>query len=179
MKKGFQKAEHIVDKLIPYIVILLLIVIIATFFFKEFTEKYHHQIEILDTIIISVFVVDLVFKYMRVRKIKKFVRSYWLDILAVFPFYLVLRVVEEAYLLFRVSEAVQESQTALHAGIGIKEVTATEKEAAKIITEIEKSGKISRSRFAVRFFRPISRVPRLIKVLPYYEKSHHPKKKRK
>ncbi|MBT3865538.1 hypothetical protein HOF78_00355 [Candidatus Woesearchaeota archaeon] len=182
MKKGFHKLEHLVDKLIPYALLALLIVIIITFFFKDLAHTYEHQIEIVDIIVISLFVVDLGFKYIRVRKIKPFIKLYWLDILAVFPFYLFIRAAEEAYLLFRFSDTVKESQTALHAGIGIKEVTSIEKETARIVREAEKLGKMSRSKFAIRFIRPISRIPRFIKILPYFERTtgkHHAHDKKK
>lgn len=182
MKKGFHKLEHLVDKLIPYAVFALLIVIIITFFFKDIAHTYEHQIHNIDVAIISLFVVDLAFKFVRVRKVKTFVRKYWLDIIAVFPFYLFMRVAEEAYLLFRLSDTVQESQTALHAGLGLKEVTAVEKETARIVREAENIGKASRSKFAIRFIRPISRIPRLVKILPYFEKTtgkHHAHDKKK
>jgi hypothetical protein len=180
MKKGFHKLEHLVDKIIPYILILLLVIIIITFFFKEIAKTYHLYIEIADYIIISVFILDLVFKYIRVRKIKKFIKSYWLDILAVFPFYLFLRAFEELIYLFRFSESLQEGQSLLHAGLELKEVSLVEKEGTKIIRAAEKTGKLSRSRFAIRFLRPITRIPRLMKLLPYYERTtgyHHPHEK--
>ncbi len=182
MKKGFHKLEHLVDKLIPYALLALLVVIIITFFFKDIAHAYEHWIEIADITIISLFVIDLIFKFIRVRKVKTFIRSYWLDIIAVFPFYLFLRAAEEAYLLFRFSDTLQESQSALHAGIGIKEVTAVEKETARIVSEAEKLGKVSRSRFAMRFIRPISRIPRFVKILPYFERTtgkHHAHDKKK
>jgi hypothetical protein len=177
MKKGFHKLEHLIDKLIPYILVALLIIIIITFFFKEIAKTYHTYIEIADYIIISIFALDLVFKYIRTRKIKKFIKSYWLDILAIFPFYLFLRAFEEIVYFFRFSESLKEGQSVLHAGLELKEVSLAEKEGMKIIKEVEKTGKLSRSRFAVRFLRPIARTPRLMKLLPYYERTtghHHP-----
>ena len=51
-----------------------------------------------------------------------------------------------------------------------------EKEASRIIREGEKFSKISRTRFATRFIRPLARIPRLLKVFAYYEKptgEHH------
>ena len=77
MQKRFHQLEKFIDKLIPYMVFLLLGVIIVTFFFKEFAHHYEHQIEILDHIIIGTFVIDLLFKFIRVRKIKKFVNIFF------------------------------------------------------------------------------------------------------
>ncbi len=182
MKKWLHKLEHLVDKLIPYAIFALLGVIIITLFFKDFSHLYEHQIEIVDRIIISLFIMDLTFKFIRVRKIKTFIRKYWLDILAVFPFYMFMRAAEEAYFILRFSDTVQESQTALHAGLGLKEITAVEAETSRIVREAEKLGKLSRSRFAIRFIRPISRIPRLIKILPYFERTtgkHHVHDKKK
>ncbi len=182
MKKGFHKLEHIIDKSIPYIVILLFIIIVISLAFKEIAETYHLYIEIADYLIIGIFSIDLIFKFIRVKKVKKFIRSYWLDIIAIFPFYLFLRAFEEIFYLFRFSERLQEGQSMLHAGLELKEISATEKETARIIREAEKMGKFSRSRFAVRFLRPLTRAPRLIKILPYYERTtghHHPHDKKK
>ncbi len=181
MKKGFHRAEHLVDKIIPYAIFILLIVIIIHFFFQDFAHHYEHALELIEYSIISLFVVDLVFKFIRVRKIKPFVRSYWLDIIAVFPFYLFLRAAEEIYFLLRFSDTVKEGQSALHASLGVKELSAVEKETAKIAREAEKLTRFSRSKFAVRFLRPITRIPRLVKILPYFERTtghHHPHDKK-
>ena len=182
MKKGFHRLEKFIDRIIPYMVFLLLIVIIVTIFFKEIAHHYHHQIEILDHIIIGTFVLDLLFKFIRVQKIKKFVKLYWLDILVVFPFYLFIRAIEEIYVFLKISGTIKETQSLAHLGLEAKEITAIEKETVKIMREAEKAGKFSRSGFAVRFLRPITRIPRLLKILPYYEHStgkHHPHDKKK
>tara|TARA_Y100000310_G_C20564078_1_gene754565 strand:+ start:381 stop:974 length:594 start_codon:yes stop_codon:yes gene_type:complete len=177
MHKTFHKLEHLIDRIIPYAVLLLLVIIITTFFFKQTAEHYHTQIEYLDYTIIAIFIIDLSFKFIRVRKIKPFVKTYWIDILAIFPFYLFLRAIEEIILLSRLAEITEEGQSIFHAGKEAKSLTKIEKETSLLINEAEKASKISRSRFATRFLRPIARVPRLMKILPYYEKTtgtHHP-----
>jgi len=181
MHKSFHKIEHIIDKVIPYMVLLLLVIIILTFGFPEIAEHYHSLIIFADYTIITFFVIDLIFKFVRVKKIPKFIKSYWIDILAVFPFYLFLRAIEEILLLSRLADVTKEGQSVFHAGREIKVLSEVEKETSMLIKEAEKVGKISRSRFAVRFLRPIARTPRLIKLLPYYEKTtgkhhHHDKK---
>tara|TARA_Y100000310_G_scaffold345485_1_gene465533 strand:+ start:3324 stop:3893 length:570 start_codon:yes stop_codon:yes gene_type:complete len=176
MKKGFHQLEHAVDKSIPYIIALLLVIIIINLFFSDFSELYHTQIQYIDYLIISIFIIDLIFKFIRVRKVPKFIRLYWMDILVVFPFYLFLRAIEEVFYLFRISDALKEGQSILHAGLGLKEITPFEREAGRIIREAEKIGKFSRSSFAIRILRPAARIPRLIKILPYYERTtgkHH------
>jgi hypothetical protein len=139
----------------------------------------------------------LTFKYNRVRKIPKFVRTYWLDILAVFPFVLVSRAFEGVCGLFIVGQTISQfgtTQQVLHEGLEIeKEVsklgealskTAKEgetaaKEATRIVKEVEQTGKIARStRFSrfTRFLRPIQRMLRLLKAVTFFEKPtgrHH------
>ncbi len=179
MKKWAHKVEHFIDKTIPYLVLVLLVIIIISFFFHETALRYHIQIEKIDMLVVAVFIADLVFKFIRVRKIKKFIRLYWIDILAVFPFYLVVRLVEEVYLVFRLSETVQETQPLIHiwTEVASKEAGMMEKETGKLVREAENFGKFTRSGFAVRFMKPITRIPRMLRILPYYEQTtghHHP-----
>ena len=75
--------------------VLLLGVIIVEFFFKDLAYHYHTLILIADYIVIATFVADLAFKYMRTRDIPTWARKYWLDILAVFPFFLLERFFED------------------------------------------------------------------------------------
>ncbi|MBL7148162.1 MAG: hypothetical protein ISS82_05030 [Nanoarchaeota archaeon] len=175
MKRWLHKIELIIDKIIPYLVVLLLFIIIGDFFFKEITYQYHTQIIIADYFIISIFVIDLIFKFYRVRKAKTFVKKYWLDIIAVFPFFLLFRVVEELMLIFRISGEIAEAQKVLHTGVEIEKI-AKEQRIIKEIAELEKGSaifkeigegtKFTRTRMLTRIFR----LPRLIKAIPVYEK---------
>ncbi|MBU0461570.1 MAG: hypothetical protein KJ574_03205 [Nanoarchaeota archaeon] len=92
MKRWMHRIEVWVDKLIPYMLIVLLIIIVLEIFFKEIAEHYHIYIAIADGAVITVFVLDLIFKYIRIRNIPKFLKTCWLDILAVFPFFIFFRV---------------------------------------------------------------------------------------
>jgi len=176
MKPWLHKVEVIVDRLIPYLVVVLAGIIISELFFREFAEEHRLAIDILDYIIISIFVIDLVFKYIRIRNLKKFLKECWLDIIAVFPFFLIFRLVEEAVLLFRVSTEVKEVQAALHTAIEAKKLPVIMEDTAKIVEEVEKTGRISRTRLVLRALRPLQRLPRLLKAIPFYEKptgKHH------
>jgi len=177
MKKWKHTIELIVDRLIPYLVILLAVVIIIELFFEEFAEANYTLLNIVDYVIIAFFAVDLYFKYIRIRNIKSFFRTCWLDILAIFPFVLIFRVVEEVLLYFRISREVRQIQSGLHLATGIeKEAPAILKEGAKIIQEVERTGKISRTRLFLRVLKPLQRSPRLLKAVPFYEKptgKHH------
>ena len=55
MKKWLHKVEYITDRIIPYTLIVLFIIIIIDILFKENIGKYVIIIEILDGIIITIF----------------------------------------------------------------------------------------------------------------------------
>ncbi|MEA2036703.1 MAG: ion transporter [Nanoarchaeota archaeon] len=170
MKPGLHKIEVIVDKSIPYLLIALLFIITGELFFHEQLHHYQIWIDAADSFIISVFVFDLVFKYIRIRNIPKFLKSSWLDIIAVFPFFLLFRLFEEIGLLFSLGERIAEAQPIFHESVEI------EKEASKIIRESEKLGKVSRAKIVSRFIRPLARVPRFFKAFAYFERptgKHH------
>jgi len=170
-----KKLEHLTDRIIPYLLILLTIIIVLEFGFKHIAEQYNLHITIADYTIIFFFVLDLAYKYNRVRQFKPFVKKFWLDIIAVFPFFLVFRIVEELFLLLSVSQDVAEGQKFLHFGLeaekivkeesALKELSSLQKE-SRFIKEIESGTKLTRTSLFARFFR----LPRMIKVLPFYEK---------
>ena len=170
-----KKLEHLTDRIIPYLLILLTIIIVLEFGFKHIAEQYNLHITIADYTIIFFFVLDLAYKYNRVRQFKPFVKKFWLDIIAVFPFFLVFRIVEELFLLLSVSQDVAEGQKFLHFGLeaekivkeesALKELSSLQKE-SRLIKEIESGTKLTRTSLFARFFR----LPKMIKVLPFYEK---------
>jgi hypothetical protein len=179
MKPWLHKVEVIVDKLIPYLVLVLLFLILGEFFYKTFLEKYGFFVILADYVILTSFFVDLCFKYYRVRNFKVFLKKYWLDIIAVFPFFLLFRVAEEIYTIFRVSEEVSQGQKIVHTGVEVEKLVKEEKivrelraieEESKVLKEIEQGTKLSRTNFITNLFKPIEEVPRLTKVLPFYEK---------
>ncbi len=166
MKRWMHKFEIFVDKIIPYSLIVLLIVIVLELGFHDFVEHHHLglTLSLIDYCIISLFVIDLIFKYLRTRQIPKFLKRYWLDILAVFPFFLMFRVFEffAGAVSLVIREGAQTTQTLLHEGLEI------EKEGSKLIKEAEKTSKLRRSSRFMRFLRPILRIPRFLKVVPKF-----------
>src|SRR3989338_1380220 len=150
MKDVLHKTESIVDRSIPYIVILLLFIIISDFFLKEIYYKYELYFAIGDYFVLSVFIIDLIFKFNRVRQFKVFLRKYWLDIIAVFPFFLLFRVFEEVVSFFRISSELSRGQNIIHSGQEGEKLTRTE-ELTKIV-------------------RPITRTPRMLEAVTFYEK---------
>jgi hypothetical protein len=177
MKKWYYTFEHLVDKLIPYLLIILLNIIIMELFFHEAAEKYHLLIVVADSFIITVFVADLIFKYLGVRDIPTFLKRYWIDILAVFPFFLLFRVFETLGLISESAETISATQKILHEGVEVekegaklvKEGAEIEKEVARGIQEAERMTKATRAQRITRFIRPLSRAPRFAKAMHFYE----------
>lgn len=177
MKPWLHRIESFVDRAIPYALIVLAFIIIAELFFKEFAEKYHLLLLILDYIVIGLFVIDLIFKYNRIRNFKGFLKECWLDIIAIFPFVLVFRLVEEVVFLTRFSAEFKEGQSILHTIVeGRREFAELFGKSEKLIREAEAAGKITRTERFLRLMRPVARAPRLVKAIPFYEKpvgKHH------
>ena len=165
-----EKLEWFVDKLIPYLIIVLFGIVIVDVFYHETSVKYHSTIFVLDAIIITVFVIDLLFKYQRVRNIPRFLRLYWIDILAVFPFFLALRLFEEILLLSESS--ISALRNLFHVGLIFEEQVLIGEETVKTAELIAKEGRIS---LVERLFRPLRRLPRLFKAFSFYEHPEHNK----
>jgi len=132
------KFERLTRKIIPYFIVLLLFIIIIENPFWSIIdlEPYSLEISIMDSVIVFFFVADLIFKWMKTRKIRKFLRLYWIDILAVFPFYLIFR----AYSLFLgVAGITETAQEIVHETVLVRESKALEE--AKVGEEALKEAK--------------------------------------
>ena len=151
MNKLLRKLEITVDKLIPYLLLMLLFLIIVEIFFSHKIESYSIYVSRIDGIIITIFVLDLSFKFTHSKNIPNFLKKYWLEIIAVFPAFLVVRVVEEFVTIANLGETISISQEALEIG----EKTAI---------------KTSRLHYFSRFIRPLARFPRFLKAFNFYEK---------
>ena len=175
MKRWIHWIEVFVDKAIPYLVLLLLFVIIGDFAFHDFMNQYRIYVHIADYTILIFFVIDLSFKFYRVRNVKLFLKRYWLEVIAVFPFVLVFRLFEEILILFRFTAPIEEGQKIVHAvaeigKIGeeqkiINELSALERE-TRVFRSIEEGTRLSRTSMFLRFFR----LARLARAIPVYEK---------
>lgn len=175
MHPFLKRLEHFTDKSIPYWLVLLLIIIILEFFFKEIASSYQLHINIADYLIIVFFTLDLGFKFHRVRSFKPFLKKYWLDIIAVFPFFLLFRLVDELILFFRLGAEVSEGQRILHSSIELEKIVKEERalrelaelqKESRVFREIQESSQLVRTQRFARIFR----LPRLVKVFPFYEK---------
>ena len=174
MKDWLKKLELFVDKFIPYLLVLLIFVIVLELFFHDIAETYRYHINLLDGFIVLVFLLDLYFKYQQTKNVPKFVRKYWLEILAVFPFYLIFRFIETTLGFLEVSGILKQGQNILHSSLEVgKEVEVIGREAV----EAERLEKIGiRASSISRTFKTVSRTPRLIEATRFYEKPKFLKK---
>ncbi|GEM_PF-885433 len=92
----YQKVERVVDKGVPYVLIVLFIAIVIEFVYAEQVEPYYFYFSLIDWIVILFFVVDLTFKFRKMDSTLKFIRVYWLDIIATVPFFIVFRLFQGA-----------------------------------------------------------------------------------
>ncbi|MEA3399321.1 MAG: DUF3822 family protein, partial [Patescibacteria group bacterium] len=116
---------------------------------------------------------EIIFKYIRIKPFKKFLRHSWLDILVIFHFALIFRLREGIGAFVLVADSLKEGQTLLHEGLEV------EKGVSKVLREVEIAGKVSRTSKMTRFIRIFSRFPRLLKAFSFYEVpwgKHHKKK---
>lgn len=148
--------EHFVDTAIPYLVIVLaLLIVINLTGYAHFFEPW---ISYADWLIIGFFVIDLVFKWRHVRKFTKFIKLYWLDILAVFPFYLLIRAYATIAEIIALGERVSEAQQLTHETLLLRETRLLEE--AKIFEEGEKLGK--ETKLLPRIIRFVQRILRFV-----------------
>lgn len=161
------KIEKFVDRAMPFMLALLTVLIILDL--AHIAEKYHDKLLYLDYIIIGFFVVDLSFKWVRTKNMVTFVKLYWIDIIAVFPFYTVFR----AYALAAELVASGESaQKILHEAVLLRETRVLkELEYAKLARETELV-KLAREG---RLIRVAARALRLLRARWYvaHEKMKH------
>ena len=167
MHLWLHRLEKLIDSMIAPLLIGLLVVIAGELFLGEHFEAYSTYADYFDILIISIFFIDLSFKFYRVRKIPKFIRKYWMEIIAVIPFFLIFRFTE----FFGFQELLERGQTVAHEA---PEAQKLEKGTVNIIREAGRAGRTAK---LIRTFRIVSRFPRFLKVLPFFEKptgKHHP-----
>ena len=128
MDKFWEKVEHYNSKLIPPSLILLLGVIIFELFVSTENAAILLTVEIIDYLIITIFVIDLIFLAIKSKDAKYFFRNYWLDIIAVFPFAIFFNIISALYKAFSAAEKVMLGQSILHETVEVsKEAKAFSK----------------------------------------------------
>ncbi len=162
MHPFWEKVEHYNSKLIPFALILLLGIIVYELFIHVENHTVELIVKIADALVITVFVIDLIFLASRARSVKFFFKNYWLDIIAVFPFAILFNLIESAYLIIAAAERLTLGQAILH------ETVEVSKE-AKALT---KGGKIA------RFLRILIRMLRAVTKSRLFTKVHHGRRKK-
>lgn len=162
MHPFWEKVEHYNSKLIlPAIGLLLLVIIyeLLTYFEVIYFENHllELSLEVIDYLIITIFVIDLIFLAIKAKSTKFFFQNYWLDILAVFPFVLASKAIGGIFRIFALAE-LEVGQAILHESLEVSKVTAEAEKVAKV----EKAAKLGRGiKFGARIVRIFSKtVPR-------------------
>ncbi|MBW2980694.1 hypothetical protein KY360_04740 [Candidatus Woesearchaeota archaeon] len=192
----FEKIERFVKKAIPWLVLLLLFIILGEFagginrqivaritgheshFLEqvvEFMHHYHTWVIILDEIIIAFFVLDLYFNFFKSVTFGRFVKKYFLDIIAVTPVGLFFRGSEAVALAGDIGLGQEITHVATETERAIVEGERIAKEGEKIVKEGERIAKVveaekaakatrlSRTARAPRLAR-LARLPRLVRL---------------
>ena len=130
-----KKFETLTHKVIPYLLIILGIIIILDnpLWTIYSLHDYETAFIIFDSIVIFFFVSDLLFKWEKVRNAKIFIRLYWIDIIAVFPFYLAFRIYGEVAGLLKFADGFESAQKLAHESLLLKEANSLEE--LKVLSE--------------------------------------------
>src|SRR5574341_1369057 len=129
--------EHFIDVLIPFMLVLLGTLIVLEF--TNVVEQYHGFVIGLDYFIIAFFIADLSVKWYHVHDVLKFIKYYWIDLLAIFPFYTLFRVYRFAT---ETAIATEQAQKFAHEAALLKETKIARE--ADIGAKIIKEGKFVR-----------------------------------
>ena len=129
-KRGhkFHWLEHFTDKIIPFLVLIIAVMLILQNPFWTLVDLTHYEpwTGVIDIAILLFFLIDLYFKWKHVENFKKFLRLYWFDVIAVFPFYLLTRTWFELSFLFSATEQVTEAQKIAHEALLLRELKLAE-----------------------------------------------------
>ena len=147
MRQFLIQLHTLTDKLLPYAIMILAVDFVIHFFYPIFHLEYHIYFIISQVLGLSIFALDLGFKFHRAITWPDFLKSSWFDIVALFPFFVVFRVFEALGLIGELSSAMNNAQGAVGRGREIERIIHFE-----------------------RFIEPIFKSPRFLKVLHFYNK---------
>ena len=162
MGSFWEKVEHYNSKLIAPVLILLLAIIIYDLFIHSENHTLELIVKIADYLVISVFVIDLIFLAKHARNASIFFKNYWLDILAVFPFAIFFSLVESVYRVVLATRELTLGQAVLHETIEVSKGT-------KVLS--------SSSKFT-RILKTVARSLKLITKSRLFTKIHHNRRKK-
>jgi len=153
----WEKVEHFNSKLIPIALVLLLFVIIYELFVHLENQVLNLIFSLMDYLVILIFVVDIIFLAVRSKNVKFFLKHYWLDILAIFPFSLFFSLAEKFYKAAIASKEIIVSQALAHETIEVR----------KGILELSKTERLS------RYFKIAARSLRVVTKSRFFRKFKH------
>lgn len=151
----YGRIHDITDMLVGPALVIILFVIIFEIFLPDLAHKYHTAILAADYAAITVFLVDLSFKFKRASEWENFLRDYWLEIIAIMPGFIVFRVLDTFFVITRSAEL---SQDAIHLA------TRSERLAA-----IAGGGELSRVARLERVSLGLARTPRLARAVDFFK----------
>lgn len=161
MHPFLEKTEKVVDKMIVPALFAVLVIVVLELFFTETAHHYDEWINMADMAIIGLFAVDLSFKYHDASTKEGFLRSHWLEILAITPLFLVFRVVE----VLRILSSAELGQEVAHLAEGAR---------SGRFSGFFRSSEMARSSRFSRFVRVLTRSPRFAKAAEFFR---HPDEK--
>jgi hypothetical protein len=145
-EKHFLWLEKAVDQFIPWLVLALLVIIFGEFshyinvFHWQWPEKValffeEHDTDVmfLDKVIVTFFIIDLYFNFFKKKTVWSFIKTSFLDILAIAPLGLIFRVAE-----------IGEAQSALHVGAEFEKEAAKASRVAKEVSKIPRFFRLNR-----------------------------------
>ncbi|MBT3836361.1 hypothetical protein HOD05_05540 [Candidatus Woesearchaeota archaeon] len=160
---GFwEKVEHYNAKLItPAIVVLLFVIVVELVpYFSDFAHHYHTYILALDYFVIAVFVVDLTFLAIKAKSVSFFFKSYWLDIIAIFPLALAFTLLTKFFKVVAAGSRLAIGQAILHESL----------EARKGIQVASRTGKFTKFlRLGARSIRVVTKS----RLFSQFDSKHH------
>lgn len=149
MPEKASRFEIFVDSLMPFAILALIIIIVADIFFSKFSKQYSLFIDLIDLAVIWLFAMDMIFKLKHAKSIPRFLREHWFYIIAIFPFFLVIRLLERFY---QISLSAASSQTTILLG--------------RYISTFLKESRILKG---IEIFRFLNISARLVRAFYFYE----------
>ena len=151
----YDRIHDITDKLVGPALVVILFVILFEIFLPDVAHQYHSIILVADYAAITIFVVDLTFKFKRASEWESFLKDYWLEIIAIMPGFIVFRILDTFFVITRSAEL---SQDAIHLA------TRSERLAA-----LAGGGELSRVARLERASVGIARTPRLARAIDFFK----------
>jgi hypothetical protein len=152
---SLDKIRKWTDRLVGPALLVILVVILLEVFLPDLAHEHHKWILVADYAAISIFVVDLGFKFQRASKWQSFLKEYWLEIIAIMPGFVIFRMLDSIFVITRSAEL---GQDAIHLA------TRSERLAA-----LAGGGQLTRAARFERVMLGFARTPRLVKAVEFYK----------